>query len=150
MAGTALARRPQTATPNPPRQNTRIQRAAPAPAPATRPRRRSSGGGQGGIMGTGVTMQRGLVAYALGAMQRSGTLMRVPTFGQFGAEATVSLVAGMMGKGQGGLVADVALVSGLVALNQLGREGLTGTPRTAVEGVGAAKDDPYRVEGDDD
>jgi hypothetical protein len=107
-------------------------------------------GGGAGIMGTGVTMQRGLIAYALGAMQRTGTMLRVPTFGQFGAEATISVVAGMMGKGQGGFVQDLALVSGLVALNQIGREGLTGTPRAAVEGVGAAKRDPYEVQGDDE
>jgi hypothetical protein len=99
-----------------------------------------------------------MVAYALGAMQRSGTLMRVPTFGQFGVEATVSLVAGFMskGQGQGGLVADVALVAGLVALNQLGREGLVGTPRASTEANGAhgvhgyavSGRDPYAVQGD--
>lgn len=91
-------------------------------------------------------MQRGLVSYALGAAQRAGTLARVPTFGQFGVEATVAVAAGFMSKGND-LAADVALCAGIIALNQVGREGLTGTPR--VSGVGAAEKDPYAVEGDD-
>lgn len=148
MAFTALARRPQTARSNPPRAATRVVVREVARAPARR--RRSGGGalsGGRGLMNTGVTVQRGIVAYALGAMQRAGTLARVPTLGQFGAEATVSVVAGMMGGGSP-LAQDIALAAGLVALNQLGREGLTGTPAAA--GVGAAKPDPYAVEGDDD
>ena len=147
MAGTALAKRPQTARANPPRQATRVV-VREVSAPPARRRRSSGGGGGGGFMGTGVTMQRGLVAYALGAAQRAGTFVRIPTIAQFGVEGTISVVAGMMSKGQGGLMADVALVSGLVSLNQLGREGITGTPRASVEGVGAAKRDPYEVQGD--
>ena len=150
---TALAKRPQTAAPLARRPAQRIVvREVPA-TPARRRRSAGGGGGQGGILNTGMTGQRALVAYALGAAQRTGNLARIPTFGQIGAEGTVALVAGYMSKGdKSSLAADVALCASIVAVNQLGREGLgeTAAPAAAPAAQGVGARDRYKVQGDDD
>jgi hypothetical protein len=152
MAGSTLTKSvPQRQVPT--RAPTRIMVREVAPPPATtRRRRRSSGmvGGSSGIMGTPMTGQRLIIGYALGALQREGTLSRLPTIAQLGAEGTIALAAGFFGRGNA-MMQDLSLCAGIVAVNQLGREGLTGTPRApATSGVGArVQKDPYEVQGDD-